>query len=92
MNFCKTCGSLITDECTNVKCPEKNAISRLWIVEGTLYRFRREITLDEAREAVDKNSSIILAYKADKDGQNKRDMQGIYYNRKNRLYRDAGIL
>jgi hypothetical protein len=58
--FCP-CGSLkVNGVCSNRKCPHKTSMAREWIVDGTLYYFKRSLTYAEAVEAVKNKADVII--------------------------------
>lgn len=69
MQFCEICNSIIQDNlCTNRRCTSRNEALASWIIDGTLYRFKRAVTLAEATEAVMDKSEIVYKMKPPKDG------------------------
>ena len=69
MEFCKLCNSIMQNgACTNRHCTSRNEALMSWLIDGTLQRFRRPVTIAEAREAVKNKSEIVYKVKPPSNG------------------------
>jgi hypothetical protein len=61
MQFCKLCESKLEPDgtCSNRRCTRRNLALLSWIIDGKLQRFKRPVTLAEAREAVRDKADIV---------------------------------
>jgi hypothetical protein len=60
-DYCNICGSLkFAGVCSNRRLHDADYRSRCWLVDGTEYVFRRELTRAEAVEAVRHNDITII--------------------------------
>lgn len=69
MEYCEVCGSIMWDKlCSNRRCSTRNEAVSSWIIGGTLWRFKRPVTLAEAEKAIkDKSDIVCIPQKKQKD-------------------------
>jgi hypothetical protein len=69
MEYCEVCGSIIQDKlCSNRRCSTRNEPMSSWIIGGILWRFKRPVTLAEAKKAIkDKSDLVYIPQKKQKD-------------------------
>jgi len=67
MQFCKLCHSIMHNgTCTNRRCLTRNERLASWLIDGTLYRFRKPLTFTEAKKAVRDKDSVVIRFKLPK--------------------------
>lgn len=67
MQYCE-CGSLmIGDTCSNRRCESRDEALSSWLIGGTLWRFKKALTRDEAVKAVEGKDDVVYKFKPPKD-------------------------